>query len=343
MLSSAAAQKKPIVVVESLQGRVSPARAIHDVIGRALVDQNWGSGDSVFLKPNLTYPNPKAGVTTRVDFIEVVARYFLDRGCTVTIGEGPGGYNGFSMKAAFEAHGLKAVARRLGVSLIDVSDWEACNVTVKSRRGRRVEVPIPKPLLQEFRAMVSLPVPKVHCMTGVSLGLKNLWGCIPDVFRIRFHPFLDEILAALATLLPVRAAILDGLYGLDENGPMVDGVVRRLEWVAASSDCGAHDVVVTRLLGLDPFRVSHLRYGMDQGIIPVPDQIDVLAAGVRPQHFSLKRNLWNRLAKMTWIHPKLTWFVYLSPVAGPIHWLMYRLRRRPKDLSVRTMRGWERS
>jgi len=103
-----------MVVVESLSYRSSPETTICDVIARSLVGETWGAGDSIFLKPNLTYPTPKPGVTTRVDFIEIVAKYFLDRGCRVTIGEGPGGYNGFSMKQAFQAHGLTVVARRLG-------------------------------------------------------------------------------------------------------------------------------------------------------------------------------------------------------------------------------------
>src|SRR5438046_6505668 len=112
-------------------------------------------------------------------------------------------------------------------------------------------------------------------MTGVSLGLKNLWGCITDRFRIRFHPFLDEIVAQLATSLPIGGVALDGLYGLDRNGPMVDGLVRRLEWTAASEDCGAHDLAMAQLLGMDPFTVSHLRYGMEVGVVPSMDRIDL--------------------------------------------------------------------
>jgi uncharacterized protein (DUF362 family) len=215
------------------------------------------------------------------------------------------------------------------------------HVGVQTKRGVAIEVPVPKALLRDFRAVVSLPVPKVHCMTGVSLGLKNLWGCIADRFRIRFHPFLDEIVAELATRLRVGAALLDGLYGLDHNGPMVDGVVRRLEWIAASLHCGAHDAAVAGLLGFDPYKISHLRYAMKVGVVPLPAAIDVQAVGIQPQHFSLKLNVWNRFAKLTWLHPRFTWLVYLSPLAGPIHWLMYLVRPRPKELSVRGLRGWE--
>jgi uncharacterized protein (DUF362 family) len=332
--------KRPSVVVESLEGVESRERVIHEVIERAQVGHAWGSGDPVFLKPNLTYPTSKPGVTTRVEFIETVARYFLAKGCRVTIGEGPGGYNGFKMKEAFEAHGLTAAAQRLGVSLVELSDWEVVSLSIESRRGKHVAVPIPKPLLHDFRGIVSLPVPKVHCMTGVSLGLKNMWGCVSDVFRIRFHPYLDEILAALLKALRIEGAILDGWYGLDENGPMVDGVVKELRWVAASQSCGAHDVAVTKLLGFDPMKISHLRYAMQLRLVPPLDGVDV-NSGIVPQRFALKLNLWNRLAKLTWIHPRLTWLVYISPFAGLIHWLMYLVRKKPKELTVRTVGGWQ--
>jgi len=308
---------------------------------RARVGSDLGPADEVFLKPNLTFPTAKPGVTTRVEFIEAVAAFFLEKRCRVTIGEGPGGYNGFSMKEAFVRHGLTDAASRLGVSLVELSDWPSATVAVTTRGGKRLDVPMAKPLLKDFASIISLPVPKVHCMTGVSLGLKNLWGCIADVFRIRLHPFLNEILTEFLKVLPVKGAVLDGMYGLDENGPMVDGVVKQLDWVAASRDCGAHDVTIAKLLGFDPNRIAHLRYGIDAGIVPYPDRVVVESTGVRQQAFSLRLNVWNRLAKLTWVHPRLTWLVYLSPIAGLIHWLMYLVRRKPRELSVRTVGGWE--
>src|SRR6267378_4461582 len=90
---------KPRVVVASSAADPGSLVAVKDVAERAGLGQDWRAGDAIFLKPNLTYPEFKPGVTTRVEFITAVAEYFLDRGCRVTVGEGPGGYNGFSMKA----------------------------------------------------------------------------------------------------------------------------------------------------------------------------------------------------------------------------------------------------
>jgi uncharacterized protein (DUF362 family) len=333
------ARNHPVLVTHLHAG--DEGQQTKDLMEEAGLGGSLGRGDQVFLKPNLTYPRFEAGVTTRASFVEAVAIYFLERGCRVTIGEGPGGYNGFSMKAAFKAHGITEMGRRLGGEVVDLSDWETEPLQVTTKRGSTVTVPVARRLRHEFAALISLPVPKVHCMTGISLGMKNLWGTIPDTFRIRYHPYFDEIINALVGALPLAGVVLDGYYGLDVNGPMVDGICRRLNWIAASLDCPAHDVAVTSLLGFDPLRISHLRYGMELGVVRRPEAVHCIARDIKPQRFKLRPNLWNRLAAMTWLHPRLTWLVYLSPAAGPIHWFMYLFRRKPDDMTVRGLRGWE--
>ncbi len=328
------------VVVARLLSSAQQRALVSQVMERAGVGSGLSAGDQVFLKPNLTYPRFSPGVTTRAEFVEIVAEYFLDRGCRVTIGEGPGGYNGFSMRAAFDAHGISEMARRLGVGVVELSEWSTETLEVRTRRGSVVRVPVSSKLRHEFNGVISLPVPKVHCMTGVSLGVKNLWGCIPDVFRVRFHPYFDDIINELLRVLPVRGVVLDGMFALDENGPMVEGVCRRLDWVAASRDCGSHDVAVASLLGFNPMKVSHLSYGVRIGTIPSPEKVQTVAMYVDQQRFRLKRHFWNRVAALTWLHPWFTWVAYLSPFSGLLHWLMYLIRARPSDLSVRGLRGW---
>ena len=56
----------------------------------------------VFIKPNLTYPVYKKGVTTRYVFVRniVAALKRLNKELEICIGEGEGGYNSFSMTEA---------------------------------------------------------------------------------------------------------------------------------------------------------------------------------------------------------------------------------------------------
>src|SRR5437667_11881132 len=150
------------VVVARLHGQQQHGAVIEEVIERAAVGSGLGAGDQVFLKPNLTYPRYSPGVTTRAEFVETVAQYFMERGCRVTVGEGPGGYNGFSMRAAFDAHGITDLGKRLGVEVVELSEWESEAVEVRTKRRGVIEVPVPRKLRHEFSALISLPVPKVH-------------------------------------------------------------------------------------------------------------------------------------------------------------------------------------
>jgi uncharacterized protein (DUF362 family) len=52
-----------------------------------------------------------------------------------------------------------------------------------------VRIALPKFLCESNIHTLTIPVPKVHCMTGISLSLKNQWGCLPDMMRLRQRLF----------------------------------------------------------------------------------------------------------------------------------------------------------
>ncbi len=57
-----------------------------------------------------------------------------------------------------------------------------------------MRVKLPAALVEACDSFITVPVPKVHVMTNVSLGFKNQWGCLPDVKRLRDHYRFAEIL-----------------------------------------------------------------------------------------------------------------------------------------------------
>src|SRR6186997_2183965 len=65
------------------------------------------AGGTVFLKPNLTFPEFRPGVMTSVGCIRAVTEHLCGRGFKVIIREADGGgYNRFSMDAVFAALGI---------------------------------------------------------------------------------------------------------------------------------------------------------------------------------------------------------------------------------------------
>ncbi len=133
---------------------------------------------TVLLKPNLTYPVYRPGVMTSFECLRSVTHCLRDRGYEVIIAESDGGgYNPFSMDAVFEGLGIPALAAATGARVVNLSHTEPARLSVNVG-WRQVAVRIPRLLLEGIDAFVSLPVPKIHMNTLVSLSIKNQWGCI---------------------------------------------------------------------------------------------------------------------------------------------------------------------
>jgi uncharacterized protein (DUF362 family) len=294
-------------------------------------------GSSVFLKPNFTYPFPKEGVTTSRELIEALVGLLRDAGVQrICLGEGEGGYNAFSMDETFTAFRLEDLTERYGLEVVNLNRWPSTIVPVEGRRGRW-DVPLPTPLLEEFDTFLTLPVPKVHAMTRMSGAVKNQWGIVQDPMRLALHLGIDEILAEVTARLPNPVAVVDGTWGLTGNGPMIEGEAIELGWVAAADDLWLCDRVLCQLMGQAPEPVQPLGWGLRQGLVPelatsrLPADLDDF---VDARYF-LKRNAWNRLAKVTWYSARLNHLVYFSKASGVLHRVMYSVRRKPEELSAR--------
>ena len=103
------------------------------------------------------------------------------------------------------------------------------------------------------------------------------------------------------------------------------------------ADPSLADAVLCRIMDVPLRSVAHLRFGDDRGRVPalagadLPDDLDRYL----DDRFYLKRNLWNRVAKLTWYSPRLNHLVYFSKASSALHKVMYAIREKPDELSAR--------
>ena len=285
-------------------------------------------GGRVFLKPNLTFPEYRRGVMTSIDCLTAVAECLVTRGYQVIIGEADsGGYNRFSMDEVFRGMGIDTLARRLGIRIVNLSYTQPELLAVKTR-WRTLQVPFPRLLLREIDAFITLPVPKMHLNTVVSMSIKNQWGCIQvPTERLCLHPYFAAVMYAFHQQLPPTYSVIDGRYGLNRSGPLRGDPVE-LNWLLAANDIVAADRVGCRLLQVDEARVPYLMHFQRQGWWPDWDRIDLRPdwQRFRAEPFHLKR-LWTDMpGVLCFNHPLLAWLGYHSPLAGLAHWLLYLFR-----------------
>ena len=296
----------------------------------SLVD-DFKRSNAIFIKPNLTYPTYKKGVTTRKDFVEilVVALRRINSTTKIYIGEGEGGYNSFSMTDAMRAMGFYDIVKKYSnVEIVNISKLPSRTVELKAK-GKPYRIDLPVLLLDEVDFCITCPLPKVHCMTKITLSFKNQWGCLPDTMRLKNHYVFQEIIGQICDRLKFRYAFLDGKYGLDRNGPMMGDPVE-VNWFAASNSLGAFDVIISEMMGFDWKRIGHLKQADKYGLIPKREDINVIGdIGALKIKFALKRELWNYPALAAFHSDKLTYLFYFSRLSKLLHDIMYTFRKRP--------------
>jgi uncharacterized protein (DUF362 family) len=305
---------------------------------RALEWLDWGSliasGARVSIKPNLTYPTHKAGVTTSPAMLEALVRALRARTQHINIVESDGGSAAWHAEQAFQGHGILDLCRRYGARAINLTTYPREEVEAEIA-GRQVRVELSKLLTRETDVFITMPVPKLHAMTGVSLGCKNQWGCLPDVKRLRHHADFARKVLAINKILQPRLAIFDGTWFLDRSGPLEGDPIRK-DLLIASNDVGAGSLVGCKLMGIDPHSIAHLRLAIAENLMPA-ELADISLNTAIDQFsgppFRLRRSIlhWLTLAVF---HSRLASIaLYDSPLASPLHELLYSLRGRPVDFS----------
>ena len=203
---------------------------------------------------------------------------------------------------------------------------------ISFRSGRRTyQLPLPTRLLHETDLFITMPVPKIHCMTGLTLSYKNQWGCVTDVMRLRRHYLFDDAIVAINRALK-PAVLADGTYFLDHNGPM-EGDPIRMDLIIAASDAGAFDRYVSELMGFSWRRVRHLRRAAELGDMPsrLEDiEYNVSPSDARTHTFRLERTLRNYIALAGFNSRFLTWLGYESWFGRVVlHTILYAIAGKP--------------
>jgi uncharacterized protein (DUF362 family) len=258
---------KPIVAVKRYES--SPETSAELVALCSGLDALKG-GVRVFIKPNLVamdehYPMPLYGVYTTTKLVRDMVTVLKDHGIgRITIGEGSVYGKGFGVPThrIYEILGYTRMAEAYGLALVDMLEGPFDDVDFG---GYSLEV---SRHVLETDFLVNMPVLKTHNQSVVSLGLKNLKGCLSIKSRKHCHSQdqgLDQHLSMLVEKIKPDLTVLDGIYGL-EKGPFYTGKAVRINALAASKDPLAADAAGAFLAGLDPKEIPHLRiYGDRHG------------------------------------------------------------------------------
>ncbi|MFC1744763.1 DUF362 domain-containing protein [Candidatus Riflebacteria bacterium] len=233
-------------------------------------------GERILLKPNLLVGDPpEKCVTTHPAVFKAVGSIFKKTGATIVFGDSPA--INTPLSAARRSKILQA-AEELHIELVDFEKGKEIffEEGVQNRKFL-----IANGVL-ESDALISLPKLKTHGLEKLTGSVKNQFGCIPGFVKGEYHVKLPDandfarMLVDLNNYLKPRLYIMDGIYGMEGNGPR-GGTPRQMNLLLMSEDPIALDATLCRLLDVEPEFVPTVKFGYQTGAgTYLTDEIELL-------------------------------------------------------------------
>jgi len=125
-------------------------------------------------------------------------------------------------------------------------------------------------------AVVNLAKVKTHTQMLLTLGVKNLFGCVVGLAKPRWHlrcgidrDQFARLLVGIYQAISPCLTLVDGVTALEGQGPGRSGRPRALGILAAGRSAPAVDATLCRLLGVDPRQLATHRAAAERNLLPV--------------------------------------------------------------------------
>ena len=267
-----------VALVKGLRGHEPVFKALDLIDYKSiLVDR-----EKVLVKVNFICEKTwDTGATTDPIVVEAIVKKLKELSVKIYVAESDATIT--SADKAFITTGMKQMCERNDVEFLNLRQ-------VKDR----VKLPIPSgealksivvPRLVIESAVISAAKLKTHANTGVTLGLKNMFGLLPDKFKGKYHlKGISKVIVDINTVLKPALTVIDGFVGMEGSGP-IDGTPVQMNLIIAGADVVATDATACRVMGIDPHEVKHVLRAHEKGLGSIDDvQVvgDKVEAVMRP-------------------------------------------------------------
>lgn len=248
---------------------------IMDSVGGELIKK----GSFVVIKPNLLAPaSPESAMLTHPLVVRACVEYVLQKGARPQISDSPamGSFN-----AVLGKSGIRDALRGMDVSYAEFKDSETIDT---GEPFRQVEI-----ARDALRAdlLINLPKLKSHSQMLLTLGVKNLYGCVVGHRKPEWHfrtgvnrEMFARLLVHIYRAVRPSITILDGILAMEGQGPGKRGTPRQMGVLIGSNDAVALDRAVCRMLGIDPEQLLTNKIagelGLADALLDVEGEIPVI-------------------------------------------------------------------
>jgi uncharacterized protein (DUF362 family)/Pyruvate/2-oxoacid:ferredoxin oxidoreductase delta subunit len=292
-------------------------------------DPSLFSGMRVGLKPNLLLPSiPDRAIITHPSFFEAIVQIVRDNDGTPVLIENPA------------IHGLNTVLKKTPYgNIINALDVEVPDMTPTqlisfddAHRYKKIEI---SKAFFDVDMLINLPKLKTHGLTILTGALKNLFGTIPGLKKSRVHlkapsrddfsNFMMDLYGALSHGFDPPKPILhimDGILGMEGEGPGFSGTPRQIGVIIMGRDPLAVDWTATQIVKISPDDIPTLKAGFERPFcISSPDDIELVGDNLDTLQVSSfkasKNSIFSNAVRWPFTSPFFKQLLVEKPVPNP--------------------------
>ena len=222
------------------------------------------NGANVVIKPNIcvAYHPYEYGATTNPWIVATLVKLCLESGAaSVKVLDFP---FGGTQPAAYAISGIQEQVQAAGGMMVMMPAFKFVKTLIRDAT-RLKQANVFEGVLKAD-TVINVPIAKVHGLSRLTLGMKNLMGTVLD--RPGLHSHLSENLVDLASLVRPKLTVVDAVRIMVSNGPTGGSLddVKKLDTVIASPDLVAADSYGATLFGLQPDDLAYVVAGAARGL-----------------------------------------------------------------------------
>lgn len=270
-----------VAVIKGSRGHEPVFKAL-DLVDFQKVLKGW---DRVLIKVNfITTRTWDSGATTDPVVVEAIIQRLKDLSVETLVVESDATMT--DATKAFKSTGMAEMCDRNSVEWINLRHLkEKVEIPVKDGETlKRITVP----RIVTDSAVISAAKLKTHSGTTVTLGMKNMFGLLPDKFKAKYHAQgISKVIVDINSVLKPTLTVVDGFVGMEGSGPSQGDPVQ-MDTIIAGADPVATDATAARIMGFDPHAIKHIRRAHENGIGEI-DDIEVVGDSIEAVSRIFKR------------------------------------------------------
>lgn len=222
------------------------------------------------------------GATTDPIVVEALINKLTDLGIEVYVVESDATIT--NADKAFARTRMKDVCERNKIEFINLRRVKD-RIKIPIDNGETLrKITVPKIVTES--AIVSAAKLKTHANTVVTLGMKNMFGLLPEKFKGKYHAMgISNVIVDINSVLKPAITVIDGFVGMEGAGP-INGKPVKMNLILAGKDVVATDATACRVMDIDPYKVKHIRKACEKGLGTI-DDVRVLGESIETvkRHF----------------------------------------------------------